>query len=82
MGRKMVLSEQAMQRVEQGIPEMAGSAFKRAYLHALSSSGKVVEAVDGKLVETSVDGTRRVLKVLAKPTPVAPGAKRVLIRRK
>lgn len=82
MGRKMVLSEQAMQRMEQGIPEMAGSAFKQAYQHALSSSGKVVEAVGGNLVETSVDGTQRVLKALAKPMSVAPGAKRVLIRRK
>lgn len=82
MGRKVTLSEQAMQRMERGIPELAGGAFKRAYQHALSSGGKVVEAVGGQLVETSADGTQRVLKALPKPTVVVPGTKRVLIRRK
>jgi len=82
MGRKVALSEQAMLRMERGIPELAGGAFKRAYQHALSSGGKVVEAVGGRLVETSADGTRRVLKTLPKPTLVTLGAKRVLIRRK
>lgn len=81
MGKKPVLSEQAMQRMERGIPELAGGAFKRAYQHALSSSGKVVEAAGGNLVETSADGTQRVLKTLPKPTLVEQRAKRVLIRR-
>jgi len=82
MSRKTVLSEQAMQRLEKSIPELAGGAFKRAYSHALSSGGRVIEAKGGKLVETSADGSQRVLKALPKPTPVAPGAKRVLVRRK
>lgn len=82
MSSKPPLSEQAMQRLEKSIPELAGGAFKHAYQHALSSSGKVVEAVDGKLVETSADGTQRVIKTLPKPTPVAAGTKRILTRRK
>lgn len=82
MGRKGVLNEQAMQRMERAIPELAGSAFKRAYQHALSSGGKVVEVVGGQLVETSADGSQRVLKTLPKPTQVVPGTKRVLIRQK
>lgn len=81
MGRKNALSEQAMQRMERGIPELASGAFKRAYQHALSSGGKVVEAVGGQLVETSADGTQRVLKALPKSTLVTPGTKRVLSRR-
>ncbi len=82
MGRKVTLSEQAMQCMERGIPELAGGAFKRAYQHALSSGGKVVEAVGGQLVETSADGTQRVLKTLPKPTLVTPGTKRVIRRKK
>ena len=41
MDKNMVLSELAMQRLEQSIPESAGPAFKRAYQHALSSGGTV-----------------------------------------
>ncbi|MDR3413631.1 MAG: hypothetical protein P4L87_22200 [Formivibrio sp.] len=80
MGQKTVLSEKAMQRMEKSIPELAGGAFKRAYHHALSTSGKVVEAANGKLVETSVDGTQRVIKSLPAPTPVQLGAKRIRSR--
>lgn len=82
MRRKPVLNEQAMQRMERGIPELAGDAFKHAYQHALSSGGTVMEVVNGKLVETSADGSQRVLKTLPKPTLVPLGAKRVLMRRK
>lgn len=39
-----------MQRLEQSIPELAGPAFRRAYLHALSSAGKVLVAVDGERI--------------------------------
>jgi uncharacterized membrane protein len=81
MGKKTVLSEQAMQRLEQSIPEMAGPAFRRAYLHALSSAGKVLVAVGGQLVEVSADSQERVIKALPKPTPVVPGTKRLLSRR-
>lgn len=81
MVKKAVLSEQAMQRLEQTIPESAGPAFKRAYQHALSSGGKVLVAAGGKLVETSADGQERVIKSLPTPTPVVPGTKRVLMRR-
>lgn len=82
MQRKAVLSEQAMQLLERNIPELAGGAFQRAYQLALSSDGKVLEAVNGKLVETSADGTQRVIKKLSRPIPVVPGTKRVLVRSK
>ena len=82
MPRKTVLSEQAMQRLERNIPELAGGAFLRAYQLALSLEGKVLEAVNGQLVETSADGTQRFVKELRQPIPVVPGTKRVLVRRK
>lgn len=82
MRRKTVLSEQAMLCLERNIPELAGSAFQRAYQLALSSEGKVLEAVKGQLVETSADGSQRVVKKLRQPIPVVPGTKRVLVRPK
>lgn len=82
MQRKAVLSEQAMQLLERNIPELAGGAFQRAYQLALSSDGKVLKAVNGQLVETSADGTQRVIKKLSRPIPVVPGTKRVLVRGK
>lgn len=77
----IVLSEQAMQRLEEAIPDLAGPAFRRAYLNALSSGGKVLVAVGGQLMEVSADGQERVIKALPKPTPVVPGTKRRLSRR-
>lgn len=40
-------------RWKPGIPELAGSAVKRAYLQALTTSGKVIEARNGQLIETT-----------------------------
>ena len=71
MQRKAVLSEQAMQLLERNIPELAGGAFQRAYQLALSSDGKVLEAVNGQLVETSADGTQRVVKKLSLKPAIA-----------
>lgn len=70
------MSEESMQRMEARIPELAGAAVKRAYLQALTTQGKVVEARDGQLIETTVDGEVRVLRSIAKPITVTVGAKR------
>lgn len=75
------MSEQSMQRMEARIPELAGSAVKRAYLQALTTSGKVLEARDGQLIETTAEGAVRVIRPIAKPVAVAIGAKRVRARR-
>ena len=74
------MSEESMQRMEARIPELAGSAVKLAYLQALTTSGKVVEARDGQLIETTVEGAVRVIRTIAKPVAVAIGAKRVRAR--
>lgn len=52
MTPKIKLSEQSMQAMEAKIPELADAALKRAYYQALTHSGKVLEAVNGNLVET------------------------------
>jgi len=70
------MSEESMQRMEAQIPELAGSAVKRAYLQALTTTGKVVEARNGELVETHPEGTVRVLRSIAKPFAVTIGTKR------
>ena len=71
------MSEESMQRMEAQIPELAGSAVKRAYLQALTTSGKVMEARNGQLVETHAEGTVRVLRSISKPFAVTIGTKRV-----
>jgi hypothetical protein len=75
------MSEESMQRMEARIPELAGHAVKRAYLQALTSSGKVVEARDGQLIETTAEGAVRVIRNIAKPFAVTIGAKRVKVRK-
>ena len=47
------MSEESMLRMEARIPELAGSALKLAYLQALTTNGKVMEARHGQLVETT-----------------------------
>lgn len=74
------MSEESMQRMEARIPELAGSAVKRAYLQALTISGKVIEARNGQLIETTAEGTMRVIRSIAKPVAVTMGTKRVRAR--
>lgn len=75
------MSEKSMQRMEARIPELAGSAVKLAYLQALTTSGKVIEARDGQLIEITAEGKVRVIRSIAKPVAVTIGTKRVRARR-
>jgi hypothetical protein len=78
MKRKiMQLDEKSMLRLEEQIPELARQALKRAYVEALASGNKVLEAINGMLVETSPDGSMRVIRSLPPPTRVVLGSKRV-----
>ena len=65
-----------MQRMEALIPMLAHIAVQRARGHALATSGRVVEARDGQLIETAANGTVRVIRTIAKPMAVAVGTKR------
>lgn len=75
------LDEKSMSNLERRIPELAEGAIKQAYCKTLASGRRVIEAINGQLVESSPDGTTRVLKSLPVPTPVVPGQKRVRIKR-
>ena len=75
------LSELSMQRMEARIPELADSAVKKAYLQALTTSGTVVEARNGQLIETSAEGTVRVIRTISQPVQVTVGTKRVRARK-
>lgn len=74
------LDEKAMSYLEKRIPELAEGAVKQAYCKTLTSGRRVVEAVNGKLVESSPDGSSRVLKTLTAPTAVVPGQRRVRVK--
>ncbi len=71
----MKMTEESMTVLEAGIPKLAQGAFQRAHYQALTSSGKVMRAVDGRLVETYADGTEKVVRTISSPTKVAMGAK-------
>lgn len=77
MKARVQLSEESMLTMESHIPELAACAVRRAYFQALTTRGKVIEAVDGKLIETSADGGLRVIGDLPAPVPVAEGSERV-----
>lgn len=70
------LNEKAMRQQENRIPQLAESAVKQARANTLKAGRSVVEAVDGKLIETRPDGTSRVIKSIPAPTPVVAGQKR------
>lgn len=69
------MSEESMQNMEARIPSLAHIAVQQARRQALASSGKLVEARDGQLVETAANGTVRVIRHIAKPIPMALSAK-------
>ena len=77
----MMLTEETMKVLEAGIPKLAEGALQRAYYQALTTSGKVMRAVNGNLVETHADGTETVLRAIHSPVRVTIGAKFKLKRR-
>ena len=71
----MKMTEESMKVLETGIPKLAQGAFQRAHYQALTSSGKVMRAVNGQLVETYADGTEKVIRTLPSPVQVTAGSK-------
>lgn len=73
--KSMKITEESMQVLEASIPMLAQEAFQNAYRQALARSGKVMRAVNGKLVETHADGTETIIRTLHSPIKVTAGAK-------
>jgi hypothetical protein len=71
------LDESTVQELEKRIPELAEDAVKQARRKAMASGRKVVEAVNGQLIEVDPDGTTRVLGDIPAPTTVTRGSKKV-----
>lgn len=71
------LSEQAIQVLEAKIPRLAQLAYAQARLKALTLGGKVMEVVNGHLVETNADGSVRVIRKTAPSFAVGVGSKRL-----
>ena len=71
----MGLNEEALNYLEEHIPELAEVAFKQAYWAALASGSSVLMSEDGNLVEVFPDGKRKFIKKLPPSTPVTPGQK-------
>ena len=73
------LDEKTMSKRENRIPQLAENAVKQARSKTLKAGRSVVEAVDGKLIESRPDGTFKVIRALTAPIHVAPELR---IRRK
>jgi len=70
------LDENNMSVREERIPFLAEDAVKMARTKTLSSGRNVVEAVNGKLIESHPDGSYRVIRSLAPPIPASSISKR------
>lgn len=64
-----------MEFLEEHIPEMVEGAVTQAYWAALASGCKVLIAEEGKLIEVSPNGTRKVLRSIPPPISVKVGQK-------
>lgn len=71
------LDERTIVSREDRIPQLAADAVKQARTRVLASGRSVVEAVNGKLIESHPDGTHRVLKSVPERTQVAVGQKKI-----
>jgi len=71
------LDEKTVRNLERRIPELAEGAVKQAYSKTLASGRKVVEAINGELIESHPDGSSKVLKKIQAPIAVSPGQKKI-----
>ena len=71
----MELSEEAIDFLEDQIPELAGIAIRQAYWNALASGFNVLVSKNGALVEVHPDGTEKIIKELPLGMPVVRGQK-------
>ncbi|MFN9708513.1 MAG: hypothetical protein ACK53K_01865 [Burkholderiales bacterium] len=75
------LNEKSIHFQEAGIPEIAEGALTLAYYRALAAGCKVVQAVNGQLIEFSPDGFVRVLKSVPPPSAVMPSQRSIYLKK-
>jgi hypothetical protein len=76
--KSIAIQEKEIEHLEKHIPELAETAVTQAYWQALAAGSSVLESEDGVIYEIFPDGTRKALKTIEPPTPVAIGEKRIL----
>ncbi len=74
----LTMSDEDIENLESKFPAISGSAFAAAREQALASGRSVLESQQGVIYEVFPDGTRRRVKQIEAPTPVAPGSKVIL----
>ena len=67
--------EKDIANLENQFPPASGSAFATAREQVLASGQSVLQSEDGSIYEVFPDGTKRWVKNIEAPTPVAPGSK-------
>lgn len=68
-------AEQTLDYLEQQIPSLSAAAVGVAYIQALASGQTVLVSGAGGLYEALPDGTRKLVKPLAKPLSVPVGTR-------
>jgi hypothetical protein len=71
----MELSEQAIDYIEQHLPELMATATKQAYWQTLASGHSVLIAENGKLLRVKPDGTKEFIEDLEPPIKVEKGSR-------
>lgn len=69
----MMHSDETLDFLEEQIPTLAQSAVTVAYWEALSAGLSVLQVEEGHLIETSPDGTRRIIKEVEMGTSFPEG---------
>jgi hypothetical protein len=71
----LAMSEEEIESLENRFPAASGSAFAAARKEALAAGESVLESENGTIYEVFPDGTRKRVKDIQPPVPVAPGSK-------
>jgi hypothetical protein len=68
-------AELALDHLEQQIPSLSAAAVDVAYVHALASGQTVLVSGDGGIYQALPDGSKKLVKELAKPLSVPVGTR-------
>ena len=68
-------TEQALDYLEQQIPNLSAAAVDVAYFQALASGQTVLVSGQGGIYQALPDGTRKLVKALERPLSVPVGTK-------
>ena len=69
------IDDKAIDFLEEQIPMLAEGAFRKAYVAALAAGQSVLEVIGDELCETFPDGSRRVVKKVARAVSYPMGTK-------